>query len=122
MDMETSAARRMQGAVVFHTRWGNCGEVAEAIARGLQDTGHEVAMINVKKAKELDPALDFLVAGSGTRMGKMTGPLKRFLKHNLKKGWRGKPFAAFGTGMKTCGIKGRGSPHRLFGISWKEWD
>lgn len=104
----------MKGIVAYHTKWGNCGQIAESVAAGLQEAGHEVSLVNVKKAHEIDPSLEFLVAGSGTRAGRMTGPMRRFLERNVGEDWRGKPFAAFGTGAKSA--EGRQDPKGADGI------
>ncbi len=90
----------MRGAVIYHSRWGNCRRVAEMIAEGLRSAGHQVELLEVGTPGELDPSIDFLVVGSPTRIGKMTGPIKRFIRRKIKEEWRGKPFAAFGTGIK----------------------
>jgi flavodoxin len=91
----------MKGAVVFHSRWGNCREIAERVARGLEESGHEVELIEATSCKGLDSALDFLVMGSPTRGGRMTGAMRRFIRRRMKEGWEGKRFAAFGTGMRS---------------------
>ncbi|OFW58383.1 MAG: hypothetical protein A2W01_03035 [Candidatus Solincola sediminis] len=90
----------MKGAVVFYSRWGNGKQVAEQIAKGLEQSGHEVELINLKISQG-SPAdgFEFLVAGSPTRAQKMASPLKRFIK-GLDNSWKGKPFAAYGTGYK----------------------
>ncbi len=90
----------MRGAVVYHSRWGNCHQVAERIAEGLKLAGHQVELLEVHSAKRIDSAIHFLVVGSPTRIGRMTGPIRRFIKREINEEWRGKPFAAFGTGIK----------------------
>lgn len=88
----------MKGAVVFYSRWGNGRQVADQIAKGLEQSGHEVSLLDLKKSPGL-PADDteFLIAGSPTRAGKMAGPMKRFIQE-LDDKWKGRPFTAFGTG------------------------
>jgi menaquinone-dependent protoporphyrinogen oxidase len=93
----------MKGMVAYHSKWGNCAQVAEAVATGLREAGQDVELVDVKSMKEPGGPPDFLVAGSGTRAGNMTGPMRKFLKHVAGEEWRGKPFAAFGTGL----LKGR---------------
>lgn len=87
----------MKGAVVYYSRWGNCKQVAEAIVKGLSEKGQEVALLDAK-TQELPANLDFIVAGSPTRGGQMSGPMKRFIEREIDHEWTGKPFAAFGTG------------------------
>lgn len=90
----------MKGAVIFYSRWGNGRQVAEQIARGLEESGHEVALLDLKKSQDgLQSDLDFLVAGSPTRAGKMAGPMRRFIA-GLGSDWNGKGFAAYGTGYR----------------------
>lgn len=90
----------MKGIVAYHSKWGSCARVAEAVAAGLREAGHEVELVDVKAKKEASGSFDFLVAGSGTRVGNMTGPMRKFLKRGVGEEWRGKPFAAFGTGIQ----------------------
>jgi flavodoxin len=94
---------QVKGAVVYYSRYGNNEKTARAVAQGLEKAGHEVELVNAKESKELSPGYDFLVVGSPTRAGKNSGPVKKFIKGNIGEGWRGKPFAAFGTCMhKAC--------------------
>ncbi len=62
-----------------------------------------VTLVNAASAEGLDPGLAFLVAGSPTRAGKASGPIRKFIKRRVGKDWVGKPYAAFGTGMKDRG-------------------
>ncbi len=93
----------MKGAVVYHSKWGNCRQVAEAIAGGIAESGIAVTLLDLEAGAELERGLSFLVLGSPTRVGKATGPARRFIKRGLGKVWLGKPFAAFGTGMADRG-------------------
>ena len=95
----------MKGAVVYHTKWGNCRQVAEAIAGGLAESGIAVTLLDLESGADLESKLSFLVLGSPTRVGKATGPARRFAKRKLGKSWLGKPFAAFGTGIADRGEK-----------------
>ena len=92
----------MKGVAIYHSRWGNCRQVAEAVARGLEETGHEVTLADAGSEKALEGEPDFLLVGSPTRIGKMTGPVRRFIKKAVPDTWDGKPFAAFGTGLKSA--------------------
>ena len=95
----------MKGAVVYHSKYGNCKQVAESIAGGLAESGYVVSLLEVSSVEALDSGLDFLAAGSPTRVGKATGAMRKFIKQKVGKGWTGKPYAAFGTGMKDKGEK-----------------
>ncbi len=90
----------MKGAVVYHSKWGNCKQVAESIAGGLAESGYVVSLLEATTTKKLGSDIGFIVAGSGTRAGKATGPIRKFIKKYVDKDWAGKPFAAFGTGIR----------------------
>jgi flavodoxin len=93
----------MKGLVVYHTKFGNCRKIAENIARGLEDAGLDVELIP-SDTRKVGSEFDFVAVGSGTRMGRMTGGIKRFIKREMKKdAWSGKPFLAFGTGGRPDG-------------------
>ncbi len=94
----------MKGLVVYHSKWGNGKKIAENIARGLEEAGHEVTIKSVEE-KDLGSGYDFIVAGSGTRAGHMTGAMRRFIGRLPKKEWAGKPFIAYGTGGRPQGDK-----------------
>ncbi len=90
----------MKGLVVYHTKYGNGKLIAEAIAKGLEEAGHDITVGSVDEEKGAGD-FDFVVVGSPTRAGRMTGSAKRFISHNLKAdSWKGKPFVAVGTGFK----------------------
>jgi menaquinone-dependent protoporphyrinogen IX oxidase len=95
----------MKGVVVYQSKWGNSRQVAEAIARGLEEVGHEVTAEPVGSLKELSQAHDFIVVGGPTRMGRAYGPIKRFAKRKVTGEWAGKPFATFSTGASILGEK-----------------
>lgn len=88
----------MKGIVVYQSKWGNSRQIAEAIAKGLADTGHEAEVKTVASTGTPDPGLDFIVVGGPTRAARAYGPIKRFAKRELEEGWAGKRFATFGTG------------------------
>lgn len=107
----------MKGAVVYHSQWGNCRQVAEKIAEGLREAGHEANLLDVASKEGLDRSLEFIAAGSGTRIGKMTGAIHRFIKKQVKEEWQGRPFVAFGTGMLDVREKGqKQSADRIYGL------
>lgn len=93
----------MKGLVAYHTKFGNCRKIAENISRGLEEAGLEVELTD-SGARKVSSDFDFLAVGSGTRMGRMTGDTKRFIRREIKEGaWAGKPFLAFGTGARPEG-------------------
>ena len=86
----------MRGLIAYYTKFGNGKRIAEALARGLEESGQDVEVLQLPGEVEGD--FDFLVVSSPTRMGRAMGPAKKFIS-NLKKGaWAGKPFIAVGTG------------------------
>jgi menaquinone-dependent protoporphyrinogen IX oxidase len=88
----------MKGVVVYHSIWGSCRKIAEAITKGLKDSGHEVQALAVEDAEDPDPSLDFIVVGGATRWPGATRKIKRYAKKAAKAGLEGEPFATFSTG------------------------
>lgn len=88
----------MKGAVIYKTWWGSNRRVAEAIAAGLCDSGHEVTLAPVEEAGEPDPSLDFVVIGAATRWPGAWPKIKRYARGLGRAGFAGKPFATFSTG------------------------
>ena len=88
----------MKGMVVYQSKWGNSRQVAEAVAGGLAEAGHEAEVVAVKSAGSPDPSLDFIVVGGPTRAARAYGPIKRFVKGMKGESWKGKRFATFSTG------------------------
>jgi flavodoxin len=88
----------MKGVVVYHSIWGSCRRIAEAITNGLKDSGHDVQALAVEDAGDPHPSLDFIVVGGATRWPGATRKIKRYAKKVTKAGLEGKPFATFSTG------------------------
>ena len=88
----------MKGVVVYHSIWGSCKRVAEAIAGGLIESGHEVEILPVKDAEAPDTSLEFVVIGGATRWPGATRKIKHYAKKTVHAGFAGKPFATFSTG------------------------
>jgi len=100
----------MKGAVIYYSRYGSTEKAAKAIMEGLQEAGHDVDLIEAKQQKELGEGYEFVVVGSPTRAGKMSGPVKKFIKKNLSgEQWKDFPFAAFGSCMEDTIEKGSSS-------------
>lgn len=96
----------MKGAVIYYSRWGHCKWVAEEIVGGLREAGHEVSLVEMRSINELDEVFDFLAVGCSTRGSSLPAPAKRFIKRLDAEAWKGKPVAAFSTGLAT----GKGGP------------
>ena len=93
----------MKGMVIYHSKYGNCKQVAGAIFEALKASGVDVSLSDVVSLTALPKDLDFVVVGSPTRAGHASGPIKKFFK-----GVSGPPlkFAAFGTGLAKGVAKG----------------
>ncbi len=89
----------MKGTVAYDSVFGNTGQVASAIAEELEKAGHEVALVNLRASRDVPAAGDFLFVGSPTRVAKMTGKSKRFVKKLDVKVWGARPVAIFDTHM-----------------------
>lgn len=88
----------MRGIVVYKSWWGSCERIAEAIGKGLGETGQDVRVVAIEDAGKPDPSLDFIVIGAATRWPGAWPKVKRYAKKVIKAGFAGKPFAAFSTG------------------------
>ncbi len=88
----------MKGIVAFDSVYGNTKKVAEAIAEEIKAQGHEAVLLDLGLAMRTNVDGDFLLVGSPTRMKRMTGRTKKFLR-KAKKNFAGKPMAAFDTIM-----------------------
>ena len=88
----------MKGIVVYHSFWGSSRKIAEAIAAGLNESGHDAQSVAVEGAPAPDPSLDFVVVGGATRWPGATGKIKRYAKKMVKAGLAGRSFATFSTG------------------------
>lgn len=86
----------MTGLIAYYTKFGNGKRVAEALARGLEESGQEVKVLQLPGKVEGD--FDFVLVSSPTRIGRAMGPAKRFVSGLRRKTWAGKPFVAVGTG------------------------
>jgi len=91
----------MNGLVVYYSKYGNCAQIADAIHKGLIESGHDIGIATVKEVSETDDMdLDFVVVGGPTRAGRAAGPIKRFAKDfSASSAGGGARFAAFGTGL-----------------------
>jgi len=89
----------MKGLVVYDSVYGNTKMVADAIAEQIRAEGHEAVVQSAKDGmpKKLDA--DFAFVGSPTRMARMTGPAKKFVKKLSKSSWGSKPVCLFDTIM-----------------------
>jgi menaquinone-dependent protoporphyrinogen IX oxidase len=89
----------MRSAVIYYSRWGNCKQLAKAIAAGLSASDNMVYTTDVTAVAQVDPAIDCLILGSPTSMGRASRQIRRFIKQSIPELSRGKAFVAFGTGL-----------------------
>ncbi len=90
----------MKGIVVFDSVYGNTLKVAEAIAEELRGQGQEIEVIDLGKKVPRGAVADYAFIGSPTRMTKMTGRTKKFLKRLKKEQWADRTIVAFDTILK----------------------
>ena len=88
----------MKGTVVYHSYWGSCKRIAEAIGTGLVDSGHDARVVAVEDAGKPAASDDFIIIGSATRWPGAWPKTKRYARRVVRAGFAGKPFAAFSTG------------------------
>ena len=88
----------MKSVVVYHSFWGSSRTIAEAIAYGLEESGHDAQLLAVEDAGPPDTALDFVVVGGASRWPGATRKIKRYARSVIDSGFSGKPFATFSTG------------------------
>jgi len=96
----------MRALVAYYSKFGNGKLIAEAIGKGLQETGLEVTVTEVG-TKGISDDYDLVVLSSPTRAGRMMGPAKRFIGELKTAAWKGKSFIAVGTGFKPKGTGGK---------------
>ncbi len=106
----------MKCIVVYHSQWGSCRKIAEAIGRGLNASGYEVEVVAVENAADPMPSIDFFIIGGWTRGGHALGKIKRYAR-KLDGSFAGKPFAAFSTGSEVFNEKrGRQASEELYDL------
>ncbi len=75
----------MKIAVYYHTKYGNNKRIAERIGTDLKARGIDVDVHSIDEANPKSlPKADLYVFGTGTRMGKPVGAMRRFAKKASK--------------------------------------
>jgi len=87
----------VKAVVVYDSVYGNTESVAKSIARHIEASGHTAEVLRAKDAIRANVDGELLVVGSPTRMGTMTGKMKRFLKQMDAAPLKGSTVAAFDT-------------------------
>ncbi len=69
-----------KGLVVYYSRSGNTKEMAEIIAKAMNEAGLKTECKSVEKVKADDlPGCDAIVVGSPTYYGQMASPIKKLI-------------------------------------------
>lgn len=89
----------MKAVIVYDSVFGNTELVAKTIAKTLESSGHSPLLVRARDAKGGVEG-DLLFVGSPTRIGTMTGRMRRFLKRIDSGTWGRRPVAAFDTEMQ----------------------
>lgn len=100
-------------AVVYHSGYGHTEVMAQAIAKGAEETGACVALISVGDLEQIDwdrlNDADALIFGSPTYMGSVSGQFKLFMDASSKiweeRGWVDKVAAGFTCAASLSGDK-----------------
>lgn len=87
----------MKAVIVYDSVYGNTETVAKMISKSLESMGHVAELVRAKDAAKATPEGDVIIFGSPTRMGTMTGKMKRFLKKMDAGPWESKAAATFDT-------------------------
>lgn len=73
----------MKALIVYGTRYGTAAEIAEEIAKVMENEGVEVSIADSKGLKNCDVTpYDLVIVGSGIKMGKWTKESLKFLQNN----------------------------------------
>lgn len=89
----------MKVVIAVDSVHGNTKQVAEALRDEIDKAGHEVVFINLRKELRVPSDGDLLLIGSPTRIAKMTGRAKRFVRKLDVAAWTGKTIVTFDTHM-----------------------
>lgn len=87
----------MKGLILFRSHYGNTRLVAEAIAKKVQELGHEAVLQDLRDKLPEMTGIDFVMIGAPTRFARVTGKALSQLKELRKKGMTRLPIAVFDT-------------------------
>lgn len=104
-----------KGIVVYYSRSGNTKEMAEMIAKGMNDTGLSTECRSVDKVRpdELS-AYDAVVLGSPCYYGQMAGPMKHLIDELVSR--HGQLNGKIGAAFSSSANSGGGSETTILGI------
>jgi NAD(P)H dehydrogenase (quinone) len=104
-----------KGIVVYYSRSGNTKEMAELIAKGMNDAGlsTECRSVDKVRADELS-AYDAVVLGSPCYYGQMAGPMKHLIDELVSR--HGQLNGKIGAAFSSSANAGGGSETTILGI------
>jgi menaquinone-dependent protoporphyrinogen IX oxidase len=90
----------MKALVVYESKFGNCKQVAEAIASGMMDAGMDATPVHAGQV-DMTRVLEYdaILVGSPIRIGRPLGRARRFVKQLRGLSLEGKTMAVFETRM-----------------------
>ena len=104
-----------KGIVVYHSRSGNTKEMAETIAKAMNDAGLDTECKPAEKVRPDDlPAYDAIVIGSPCYYGQMAGPVKQLIDDLV--GRHGQLNGKVGGAFASSANVGGGSETTIIGI------
>ncbi|MEW5748033.1 MAG: flavodoxin domain-containing protein [Candidatus Thermoplasmatota archaeon] len=89
-----------KGTIVYDSVYGNTELVARMLAQVLEEEGHSAEVVRAKDALRRPVTGDILFLGSPTRLGTMTGRMRKVVSRLDPEAWGGRSVAAFDTGMQ----------------------
>lgn len=104
-----------KGIVVYYSRTGNTQEMAEIIAKAMNDAGLQTDCKSVDKVKANDLlGYDAVVIGSPTYYGHMAGPIKELIDETVT--FHGKLDGKIGASFSSSANIGGGNETTIMGI------
>jgi menaquinone-dependent protoporphyrinogen IX oxidase len=94
----------LKALVVYESKFGNCKQVAEAIAEGMMDAGMEATPVHAGRV-DMTRVLEYdaILVGSPIRVGRPLRAARRFVKQLRGLSLEGKTMAVFETRMRPEG-------------------
>ncbi len=87
----------MKALVLYRSYYGNTKALAEAMARGLSDLGHETVVQDLRQRLPKLEGFDCAIIGSPTRMARPGHRALRALRKLQRAGFTGRPVGLFDT-------------------------
>jgi len=104
-----------KGIVIYYSRTGNTKEMAEIIAKAMNEAGLQTDCKSVDKVKADDLlAYDAIVVGSPTYYGHMAGPIKELFDETVS--FHGKLDGKVGAAFSSAANIGGGNETTIMGI------